>query len=74
MRDIRKIVLLGADDDYEIGDKLFDGKNYREIESIYTGYISIEEELLPAYRVYVKDSDSPYMDIPYHAVKAVFYS
>lgn len=73
MRDIRRVVLL-TDDYYGIGDNLFDGKKYWVIESIYTGYISIEAELLPAYRVYVKDSDSPYMDIPYHAVKAVFYS
>jgi len=73
MPNIRKILLLDGSK-YEIGDKLFRENVPFILESLNYQSNFIGGLELPVIRIYVVESGSPYIDIPYHNVDSIFYS
>lgn len=76
MADIRKITLLAGERDslYEIGNKLTRGGRVFTIESMYPTTLDFENMEVPIVRILVVESDTAFVDIPYHAISRIFYS
>lgn len=73
MINIRKIIQLDGTE-YKIGDVLYRENKSFVIESLNLQCILIGDMEFPVVRIYVVESGSPYMDIPYHAISILFYS